>query len=218
MADHLLAFGPFRLDPATCELTRDGVRVPLQQQPARLLALFAHRSGELVTRDEIRRHLWEGTSVAFDDNINYAIRQIRVALGDSADSPAFIQTLPRRGYRFVADVHTSGSVTSAGHRLAPPGWLTRRFTVARRIGSMPRVPLLVSTGFAIGLALGVRLAPPRAEEALQAPRLAAAIADSLAPYEGWTRELSHWWTWVDAHLSGRAVNCPYRGFFALSRS
>jgi TolB-like protein/DNA-binding winged helix-turn-helix (wHTH) protein/Tfp pilus assembly protein PilF len=103
--DGLLRFGPFRLDPRTGELRREGVGVKLQNQPARVLSLLAVRAGELVTRDEIRRAIWgEDTYVDFDQGLNFCVKEIRSALDDDAESPRFVETLRGRGYRFVASV------------------------------------------------------------------------------------------------------------------
>jgi DNA-binding winged helix-turn-helix (wHTH) protein/tetratricopeptide (TPR) repeat protein len=98
-------FGPFRFDVRTRELQRSGVPVKLQPQPARLLGLLVERAGELVTREEIRRTVWGAeTFVDFDQGVNFAIRQIRTALHDNANRPCYLETLPRRGYRFIAPV------------------------------------------------------------------------------------------------------------------
>lgn len=95
-------FGPFELDPRTAELRREGAPVPLQLQPARVLVVLVERAGELVPREEIREAVWPDRAVDFEHGLNYAIRQIRAALGDDADAPHYIETLPRRGYRFIA--------------------------------------------------------------------------------------------------------------------
>ena len=101
----LLRFGVFELDPGTGELRRCGRRTRLAPQPLEVLALLAARSGEPVSREEIRRRLWEeGTHVEFDAALNSCVRKIRRALGDSARAPRFLETLPRRGYRFIAPV------------------------------------------------------------------------------------------------------------------
>jgi TolB-like protein len=101
----LLRFGPFVLDVEAAELHRDGVRVPLQPQPFRVLTLLAAKEGALVTRAEIRAQVWgEGIHVEFDQGLNFCIRQVREALGDDATAPRFIETLPRRGYRFLMPV------------------------------------------------------------------------------------------------------------------
>jgi TolB-like protein/DNA-binding winged helix-turn-helix (wHTH) protein/Tfp pilus assembly protein PilF len=98
-------FGQFELDLNTCWLTRRGQQVRLAVQPARLLALLAERRGELVTREELRSQLWPGDTFGdFDHGLNNAVNRLREALGDSAASPRYIQTAPRRGYRFIADV------------------------------------------------------------------------------------------------------------------
>lgn len=96
-------FGQFELDLAAGELRRHGTRLRLQPQPFKLLALLARRAGVLVSREEIRAELWpEGTFVDFDQSVNFAIKQIREVLGDSAERPLYIETVPRRGYRFIA--------------------------------------------------------------------------------------------------------------------
>ncbi len=101
----LLRFGTFELDLAQQELRKSGLLVKLQAQPLKVLALLAERPGELIARDEIRRHVWgSGTFVDADQGINVCIRQIRQALGDQAASPRFVETVPRRGYRFLAAV------------------------------------------------------------------------------------------------------------------
>lgn len=100
-----LRFGDFELRVDSGELFRSGVPVKLQPQPARLLEFLARRSGEVVTREEIRLHLWgEETFVDFEHGLNFSIRQIRRALGDSAQAPRFLETIPRRGYRFLPPV------------------------------------------------------------------------------------------------------------------
>jgi DNA-binding winged helix-turn-helix (wHTH) protein len=104
-ATRTVQFGPFEADLETGELRRDGRRVQLQQQPFRLLRALIERPGELVTRDELRRTLWtEGTFVSFERGLTSAIRKVREALGDRADQPVYIETLPGRGYRFIAPV------------------------------------------------------------------------------------------------------------------
>ena len=102
----MLRFADYTFDPGTGELRgRGGTIVPLEPQPARVLAALASRSGSLVTRDELRTVLWpEGTHVEFDEGLNYCIRQVRAALGDNARQPVFIQTVARRGYRFLPAV------------------------------------------------------------------------------------------------------------------
>ena len=103
--EQALRFGAFELDPGTAELRKDGTRLRLPPQPLRILSLLASRSGQLVTREEIREQIWGSeTFVDFEQGLNFAINRIRTVLGDDADNPRFIETLPRRGYRFVAPV------------------------------------------------------------------------------------------------------------------
>ena len=103
----LLRFGTFELDLKSGELRKDGEPIKLTPQPFKLLALLALRSGEVVSRDEIRRQIWCGdTFVDFDHGMNFCIRQIREALGDDAEAPRYIETRPRRGYRFLTPVET----------------------------------------------------------------------------------------------------------------
>ena len=95
-------FGPFEFLADSGELLRDGVRVPLQRQPGRLLALLLARPGEIVTRDEIRQALWnDGTHVDFERSLNFCVAKLRAALDDDAAKPRFIETVPTLGYRWI---------------------------------------------------------------------------------------------------------------------
>jgi DNA-binding winged helix-turn-helix (wHTH) protein/TolB-like protein len=109
-----VAFGLFELDPATGTLTREGRPIRLQPQPARVLAILVGRAGEVVPREDLRRQIWtEGTYVDFERGLNFCIAQIRNALGDSAESPRFIETVPKRGYRFIAPVRSEAAAFAA---------------------------------------------------------------------------------------------------------
>ena len=100
-------FGTFEADLATRELRKSGVRIKLQGQPFEILVMLLERSGELVTREELQQRLWPtDTFVDFDHGVNAAINRLREALGDSAENPRFVETIPRRGYRFVAPVES----------------------------------------------------------------------------------------------------------------
>lgn len=104
----ILNFGPFELEPGTCELRNAGLVVRLQPQPCRVLAMLVSRAGRLVSREEIQKEIWGGqTFVDFEQGLNFCIRHIRSALGDTACTPRYIETLPRRGYRFIAPVDGS---------------------------------------------------------------------------------------------------------------
>jgi len=116
-------FGPYEADLATGELRRDGSKVPLQDKPFQMLALLLRRPGELVTREELRSELWPAdTFVDFEHGLNTAVKKLRQALDDSAETPRFVETLPKRGYRFVAPSEPgleAGPQTASVE--APPG-------------------------------------------------------------------------------------------------
>src|ERR1700755_23794 len=98
-------FGVFELDASSGELRRNGTVVKLREQPARILLLLLEHAGQMVTREQLRQHLWPSdTFVDFDHSLNSAVMKPREALGDSADKPLYIETIPKRGYRFVAPV------------------------------------------------------------------------------------------------------------------
>ncbi len=116
-------FGLYEIDLVSGELRKDGTRVRLQEQPFRVLAMLLERPGEMVTREEMRTRLWPGdTFVDFDHGLNTAVNKLREALGDAAANPRFVQTVARRGYRFIAPVqHNGGRVASpAAARLGSP--------------------------------------------------------------------------------------------------
>jgi DNA-binding winged helix-turn-helix (wHTH) protein len=102
-------FGAFEVDPEAGEIRKNGVLVRLPPQPFRLLLLLASRSGRVVSREDIKKQLWgEETFVDFDQGVNFSVRQIRDALGDTAEGSRYIQTLPRRGYKFLLPVEPIG--------------------------------------------------------------------------------------------------------------
>jgi DNA-binding winged helix-turn-helix (wHTH) protein len=98
-------FGSFELDLEAARLLKSGRTIRIQPQPFRLLCLLTNRPGVLVTREEIQAALWSGdTFVDFDQGVNFAVKQVRDALGDSAEDSLYVQTVPKRGYRFLAPV------------------------------------------------------------------------------------------------------------------
>src|SRR5215475_12236578 len=100
-----MRFGAFDADLRSGELHKHGIRLKLQDQPFRVLAFLLERPGDVVTREELRRRLWPAdTFVDFDTGLNSAIKKLRVVLADSAEKPRYIETLPRRGYCFIARV------------------------------------------------------------------------------------------------------------------
>ena len=120
-------FGIFEFDPASRELTRDGTPVRIQAQPLQILAVLIEHAGEVVTREQLREAVWgSGTFVDFDGGLNYCIAQIRSALGDSADSPRYIRTVPKRGYEFVAPI----ALPSEPTRSMPRYWAAVALAVA----------------------------------------------------------------------------------------
>ena len=102
---HTFRFGPFELDTQCGQLRKDGVGLKLQGQPIQVLEILLEKPGQLVTREEIRQRLWTSdTFVDFDHSLNTAVKKLRQTLGDEADTPRYIETLPKRGYRFIGEV------------------------------------------------------------------------------------------------------------------
>ncbi len=111
----IVRFGVYELDLAAGELRKSGAKLRLQEQPFQVLALLLERAGDVVTREELRQKLWPAdTFVDFDHSLNTAVNKLRETLGDSASSPRYIETLARRGYRFIAPVQNSAGASSVG--------------------------------------------------------------------------------------------------------
>jgi cholera toxin transcriptional activator len=107
-----IRFGIYEVDLRAGELRRQGLKIKLQQQPFQFLAMLLECPGAVITRQEVQKKLWPmGTFVDFDRGLNRAINRLREALSDSADSPRFVETIPRRGYRFIAPVEKFGMRT-----------------------------------------------------------------------------------------------------------
>src|SRR6516225_5926070 len=110
----IVRFGSFEADLHTRELRKHGLKLKVQEQPFQVLAMLLARPGELITREEIRSKLWpEDTFIDFDHGLNAAVRRLRDALNDNAEAPRFVETLPRRGYRFIAPVVEKRIIESA---------------------------------------------------------------------------------------------------------
>lgn len=122
-------FGGFVLDRRTGELRRETRRIPLQEKPRLLLQALLERPGELVTRDELRERLWPGVHVDFDRGLGNAVQKVREALGDSAEHPAMVETLPRRGYRLLVSVDRVPAPVGAVPPSLPPQKLDGRAAV-----------------------------------------------------------------------------------------
>src|ERR1700747_3225248 len=107
----VLSFGAFQVDLRAGELRKQGKRIKLQEQPFLVLKVLLGRPGEIVTREELRSQIWSAdTFVDFDNSLNTSVNKLREALLDSADNPRFIETLPRRGYRFIAPVSSDNGI------------------------------------------------------------------------------------------------------------
>src|SRR5436190_21692727 len=114
-----LRFGVFEVDLATAELRKQGLRLRLQEQPFQVLAALLENPGEVVSREDLIHRLWaDGTVVDFDRGLNAAVTRLRQVLSDSAETPRYVETVSRRGYRFVAQVET-GSIAEPGAPAAP---------------------------------------------------------------------------------------------------
>jgi TolB-like protein/DNA-binding winged helix-turn-helix (wHTH) protein len=146
----LYRFGTFAVDARTGELTNAGRRTPLRDQPLQLLLALLERPGELVTREELTKRLWPaGTFVDFDRGLNKAINHLRDALRDSADHPQFIETLPRKGYRFIAPVTVVAPVTLGADAAGPAVDGTPKGGSRSRLWLVAAVALAAAIGIAI---------------------------------------------------------------------
>src|SRR2546425_2499298 len=155
-----LRFGVFEVDLRAGELTKRGLRIRLQEQPFQVLAMLLEKPGELVTREELQKKLWGQTVVDFDHGLTKAINKIREALGDSAENPRFVETVARRGYRFLADVTPID--TAADGRPGPaegpvPPTDSHRVELAD-VGVPPKRPYRPHAWTGVGLGLALVLA------------------------------------------------------------
>src|ERR1700751_56374 len=120
-AKRAVRFGLYEVDFASQELRKSGIKIKIQDQPFQILSLLLERPGQIVTREEIQKRLWAGdTFVDFDLGLNSAVKKLRQALGDESDNPRFVETLYRRGYRFLAPVQDE-SASSGATSLATSG-------------------------------------------------------------------------------------------------
>src|SRR5690348_4000525 len=156
----ILRFGVFEVDLRSAELRKQGVRIKLQEQPFHVLTVLLQRPGDVVTREELRNENWPAdTFVDFDNSLNTAINKLREALGDSADNPRFIETLPRRGYRFIAPVSRADG-TARGAATDMSSAAPKR---NRRIRATAAVAM-VAAGIAGGVLWRARRAPRLTEK------------------------------------------------------
>jgi len=139
--DGRLRFGVFEVDLRAGELRKHGLRVRLQEQPFQVLAMLLERGGQVVTREELQKKLWPAdTFVDFDHGLNKAVNKIRDALGDSAESPRFVETVARRGYRFLAEVKAPDATPVRNPELAPPPLPTAEFRDRLDLAVIPAIP------------------------------------------------------------------------------
>jgi TolB-like protein/DNA-binding winged helix-turn-helix (wHTH) protein/Tfp pilus assembly protein PilF len=192
----LVRFGIFELDTEATELRKRGVKVKLQDQPFKVLQLLLERAGQIVTRDELRARVWPAnTFVEFDQGLYSAMTRLRDALGDSSESPRFIETLARRGYRFIAPIEESPSLGDGlqVEGVPQPENHVRRFVVSVLAGLLGGALLLgVFLGFDIGGARGwLRRSSTRPVRSLAVLPLANLSGDPEQEYfvDGMTDEL-----------------------------
>jgi DNA-binding winged helix-turn-helix (wHTH) protein/tetratricopeptide (TPR) repeat protein len=168
-------FGPFELNTKEEALSRSGTRVKVQDLPYRLLIMLVERPGEIVSREEVRQRLWpENTFVEFDNSLGVAIRKVRDALNDDAEAPRYVETVPRRGYRFVAPVTVLGSAAVPPVEVVTPAPVVRAksnatATVASSYGPSHYWIIAASVLVLVGAAFyGFRSLPRRASRKAEA--------------------------------------------------
>jgi DNA-binding winged helix-turn-helix (wHTH) protein/Tol biopolymer transport system component len=190
-----LRFGDYELDSRSGKLLRDGRPVKIQPQPLRVLAVLVEHRGEIISREQLRERIWgEATFVEFDQGLNYCIRQIRVALHDDVSKPAYIETLPKQGYRFIAPIVANGQTSdsvflSAESKADPRPPASPVAPVPPTLPKRPHWKILVTVTFvlalsAAGIAVGV-MRRPDANRPLKYTQITsftdAAVAPVLSP-------------------------------------
>jgi len=184
----VVRFGPFEADLRAGQLRKNGLKVRLQDQPFQILAMLLEHAGEVVTREELHRRMWPAdTFTDFDHGLNNAINRLREALCDSADKPRYVETLPRRGYRFIAPV-------DAGVGLAPPALAPEEELTAGGVRAPQGVPLPGGNGGAVateaGPAVVVRELPSQPLWPLRLAAITAMLVVGVAV---------GWYVWHGSH-------------------
>lgn len=148
-AARLVRFGAFEVDLRAGELRKGGAKLKLTGQPFQVLTILLEQPAEVVTRDELQKRLWPDTFVDVDHNLNSAINKIREVLGDSAESPRFVETLPRRGYRFIAPLDSDSNGTKPATITLTDTPVARRMPILRVSLLLGTLTLLAGTGFLV---------------------------------------------------------------------
>src|SRR5437868_6969005 len=162
-----LIFGPFEYDDLSGKLRKGGTLIRLQGKPLQILLLLVNRPGQVIGRDELQRHLWEGTTfVDFEQGLNSAVNKLRQTLGDSADQPRYVETLPGRGYRFIAPIQRTS--TNSVLEMDAPSPLR----IEPKPGKQPQpwLPFLAGVALAVVVGGGYWLAR-HPKEPVEAPKL-----------------------------------------------
>ncbi len=181
-----IRFGAYELDRDAMELRKHGVPVRLQEQPFRVLSILAERPGEVITREQLQQQIWGNTFVDFDQSLNKAVNRVREALNDNAGTPRYVETVPRRGYRFIATV-AAAPQTEAPAPAAPVSAVSVEIPAQPRSDRSPFRKVLIAALAsavvltAIGIVTVAWLRPPR-KAPLQEPRLVVSF--------GWQPTLS----------------------------
>jgi eukaryotic-like serine/threonine-protein kinase len=147
-----IKFGVYEVDLDDGEVRKSGVRIKVQQQPFKVLQVLLEHPGELVTREQLHSRIWPGTGYGdFDQAVNVAVAKLRTALGDSAENPRFIETVPRRGYRFIAPVHPD-AVASEAPPVAPMARNDEGYSIApAKSPERPKTKVRIRFAIAMGL-------------------------------------------------------------------
>ncbi|MEZ5396108.1 MAG: winged helix-turn-helix domain-containing protein [Bryobacterales bacterium] len=207
-AETVLRFGVFEADLSAGELRRNGHRLRLQEKPFQLLAILLEQRGRVVGKEELQTRLWPDVSVDADGGLNEAVYKLRLALDDSAQAPRYIETVPKRGYRFIA------AVDSAGPNYGPP---SRRFSWIKMS--------LYAVGFVLALLLGYSFKPEaeprrlrsfhlRPDDPVQAPRELRVQQAAISPdgsLIAWVGASGYLWTHDFERDQPRRLDAPNAG-------
>src|SRR5712691_5105150 len=161
-----VVFGPFEYDDLSGDLSKYGTLLRLQGKPLQILSFLVNRPGQIISRDELQRHLWEGTTfVDFEQGLNSAVNKLRQTLGDSADQPRYVETVPGRGYRFIAPVQRAS--TKAVLEMAAPVPLR----IEPKPSRQPQRRVLLAAGVALAVVAGEGYwLTRRSREPVEAPK------------------------------------------------